>query len=105
MSTISQPVLAYLYSYLPAETKLVAEVIVRGHSASIVDVTMLIRRRVVYIATLNIARIILSSCCYISAVRGLLTATLQEGLRDRPNTLSVSTAPPICYSPRKGILR
>ncbi len=104
MSTISQPVPAHLYSYPPAETKPVAEVIVRGHSASIIDVTMPIRR-VVYIATLNIARIILSSRRHASAIRGPLTATLREGLRDRLDARGASAVLPIRYRPSKDTSR
>lgn len=74
--------LARLCSYPPAETRLVAEVIVRGYSASVVDVAIPIRRRIVYIVTLNIARIMLSSRRYVSAVGGALAATLRERLRD-----------------------
>ncbi|KAK3896810.1 hypothetical protein C8A05DRAFT_48310 [Staphylotrichum tortipilum] len=44
MSTMSQPVLAHSCSHPPAETKPVAEVVVRGHSASVVDVAMPMRR-------------------------------------------------------------
>lgn len=105
MSTMSQPVPAHPCSHPPAETKPVAEVVVRGHSASVVDVAMLMRRRAVCTAKLNKARKMLSSRHHASAVRGPLAATLREGLRDRLNARGASAAPPIRHRPSKDTSR
>ncbi|KAH6853074.1 hypothetical protein B0I37DRAFT_32 [Chaetomium sp. MPI-CAGE-AT-0009] len=95
----TQPVSAHPYSHPPAETKPVAEVVVQGHSASIVDVTMPIRRAV------YTARIILPSRRHASAIRGPLAATLREGLRDRLDARGASAALPIRHRPSKDTSR
>jgi hypothetical protein len=99
MSTLSQPVSAHPCSHPPAETKPVAEVVVRGHSASVVDVTMPMRRAV------YTARMMLSSRRHASAVRGPLAATLREGLRDRLDARGASAALPIRHRPSKDTSR
>jgi hypothetical protein len=105
MSTMSQPVPAHPCSHPPAETKPVAEVVVRGYSASVVDIAMLVRRRAVCTATLNTARMMLSSRRHASAVRGPLAATLREGLGDRLDARGASAALPIRHRPSKDTSR
>jgi hypothetical protein len=104
LSTMSQPVPAHPCSHPPAETKPVAEVVVRSHSASVVDAAMPMRRAVCT-ATLNTARMMLSSRRHASAVRGPLAATLREGLRDRLDARGASAALPTRHRPSKDTSR